>query len=138
VGLGDPTGLYHGTQPVNQGQMDRWNIVAKLDYLPFDAELRILQARVPALGADKAKAMVQVAELTRAGFAAGDLSTVMSPRTVISWAQNTLLFGSAAYAFRLSFANKCDETERAILGEYFQRCFGEEMEGGNARLTLNP
>lgn len=132
VGLGDPTGLYHGTQPINQGQMDRWNIVARLDYLPFESELKILNARVPELPAAQAKAMIQLAELTRSGFANGDLSTVMSPRTVISWAQNALLFSSVGHAFRLSFYNKCDEAERETLAEYYQRCFGAELDAAEA------
>lgn len=127
IGLGDHSGLYHGTQPINQGQMDRWNIVARLDYLPFEAELKIVQAKVPTLDAATASAMIKTAELTRAGFKAGDLSTVMSPRTVISWAENAQLFGSVGYAFRVSFYNKCDETERATLAEYFQRAFGTDM-----------
>ncbi len=136
VGLGDPSGMYHGTQPINQGQMDRWNIVARLDYLPFEAELGIVRARVPTLPEAQARMMVQTAQLTRAGFEAGDLSTVMSPRTIVSWAENTLLFGSMGYAFKLSFYNKCDETERATLAEYYQRCCGEDLEKA-APPTLN-
>lgn len=132
VGLGDTTGLYHGTQQINQGQMDRWNIVASLNYLSSAKETEIVLSKVPAMndtnGEDIVKKMVQLAELTRQGFMAGDLSTVMSPRTVITWAENTQIFnGDTAHAFKLSFANKCDELEIAILGEYYQRCFGEEL-----------
>lgn len=131
IGLGDTSGLYHGTQQINQGQMDRWNIVATLNYLPEDQEVAIIQAKVPAFagaaGREKVRAMVALANLTRQSFMQGDLSTVMSPRTVISWAENIGIFGDAATAFRLSFLNKCDETERAALAEYYQRCMGEEL-----------
>jgi cobaltochelatase CobS len=133
VGLGDTTGLYHGTQQINQGQMDRWNIVATLNYLEHDAECDIVLAKIK--GYDNAKGrkvisnMVEVADLTRAGFMAGDISTVMSPRTVISWAENHLIFDDLGYAFRVTFLNKCDETERPVIAEYYQRCFGEEISG---------
>ena len=131
VGLGDTTGLYHGTQQINQGQMDRWNIVATLNYLEHDAETDIVLAKVPAYDSKKGKeaisAMVRVADLSRAGFVAGDISTVMSPRTVITWAENAKIFDDIPYAFRVTFLNKCDETERPIVAEYFQRCFGEEL-----------
>ncbi|MEE2804338.1 MAG: cobaltochelatase subunit CobS [Pseudomonadota bacterium] len=131
IGLGDATGLYHGTQQLNQGQMDRWNIVAMLNYLPLDAERKIVLAKVPDFdnseGHDTVSAMIAVAELTRAGFAAGDLSTVMSPRTVIMWAENTRIFSDLALAFRLTFLNKCDELERAVVAEFYQRCFGSEL-----------
>ncbi|AEY02922.1 cobaltochelatase [Oceanimonas sp. GK1] len=131
VGLGNVTGLYHGTQQINQAQMDRWNIVAKLDYLPREDEIRIVQGKVPryndARGHELISQMVAVAELTRAGFAAGDLSTLMSPRTLIAWAENTEIFGDTALAFRLSFLNKCDEAERPLVAEYYQRCFDEEL-----------
>jgi cobaltochelatase CobS len=132
VGLGNLNGLYHGAQRLNHAQIDRWNIVAALNYLPHDEEIAIVQARVPSM-ADSAgraliEAMVAVADLTRKGFAAGDLSTVMSPRTVITWAENVEIFTDAALAFRLSFVNKCDEAERPILAEYFQRCFDAELE----------
>lgn len=133
VGLGDTTGLYHGTQQINQGQMDRWNIVATLNYLEHDAERDIVLAKIK--GYDDAKGrkvisnMVEVADLTRAGFISGDISTVMSPRTVISWAENNLIFGDLGYAFRVTFLNKCDETERPVIAEYYQRCFGEEISG---------
>ena len=131
VGLGDTTGLYHGTQQINQGQMDRWNIVATLNYLSHDDEVEIVLANVPAFSdPEKRKlvnSMVNVAELTRTGFIAGDISTVMSPRTVITWAENAEIFGDLEFAFRLTFLNKCDEVERPNVGEYFQRCFGKEV-----------
>jgi cobaltochelatase CobS len=133
VGLGDTTGLYHGTQQINQGQMDRWNIVATLNYLEHDAERDIVLTKIK--GYDDAKGrkvvsnMVDVADLTRTGFNAGDISTVMSPRTVISWAENNLIFDDLGYAFRVTFLNKCDETERPVIAEYYQRCFGEEISG---------
>lgn len=122
VGLGDMTGLYHGTQLLNQAQVDRWNIVARLDYLPAAEEAAIVRGRVPA--ADHIEEMVAMADMTRQGFVAGDLSTVMSPRTVIDWAENTRIFADIKRAFELSFANKCDEAERPILDEYWQRVFG--------------
>jgi cobaltochelatase CobS len=131
LGFGDSTGLYHGTQPVNQGQMDRWNIVTSLNYLPQSQEVAIALARVPfydsASGRALLESMVRVAELTREGFVCGDLSTVMSPRTVITWAQNAEIFGDVAFAFRLSFLNRCDVLERPIVAEYYQRCFGREL-----------
>jgi cobaltochelatase CobS len=127
IGLGDTTGLYHGTQQINQGQMDRWNIVAALNYLPPEQEIDIVLARVPAYKTDDGKktvaAMVRMAGLTRKGFMAGDLSTVMSPRTVINWAENTQIVDDLDFAFALTFLNKCDELERAIVSEYYQRCF---------------
>jgi cobaltochelatase CobS len=133
VGLGDTTGLYHGTQQINQGQMDRWNIVATLNYLEHDAETNIVLAKVKgydtAAGKKIISAMVNVADLTRAGFMAGDISTVMSPRTVISWAENNQIFNDIGYSFRVTFLNKCDETERPVIAEYFQRSFGEEVSG---------
>jgi cobaltochelatase CobS len=133
VGLGDTTGLYHGTQQINQGQMDRWNIVAMLNYLKHDAETAIVLSKVKnydnAEGRKIISAMVEVADLTRAGFMAGDISTVMSPRTVISWAENNTIFKDLGYSFRVTFLNKCDETERPIIAEYYQRCFGEDISG---------
>ena len=133
VGLGDTTGLYHGTQQINQGQMDRWNIVATLNYLEHDAERDIVLSKIKAYDNAKGRKvisnMVDVADLTRAGFIAGDISTVMSPRTVISWAENNLIFDDLGYAFRVTFLNKCDETERPVIAEYYQRCFGEEISG---------
>ncbi len=131
IGLGDTTGLYHGTQQINQGQMDRWNIVATLNYLPHDDEVNIVVAKVKYYdtpeGHEKLNAMVELAELTRTGFINGDISTVMSPRTVITWAENTNIFSDLKVAFRLTFLNKCDEIERPIIAEYYQRCFGEEL-----------
>ena len=136
VGLGNLNGLYHGAQRLNHAQIDRWNIVATLNYLPRDEELAIVLARVPELSGKPARktvqAMVAVAELTRKGFAAGDLSTLMSPRTVISWAENLVIFRDVALAFRLSFANKCDDAERPVVAEYFQRCFDQELDGPTA------
>ncbi|MCP3869441.1 MAG: AAA domain-containing protein [Gammaproteobacteria bacterium] len=132
VGLGNLSGLYQGSQVLNHAQIDRWNIVATLNYLPREEEMAIVQGRVPRYGdeegASLVKAMVEVANLTRQGFAAGDLSTLMSPRTVISWAENTEIFQDPAVAFRLSFLNKCDEAEYALVAEYFQRCFDRELE----------
>ncbi len=131
VGLGDTTGLYHGTQQINQGQMDRWNIVATLNYLSAEVEQQIVLAKLPAYadaaGQKKIASMVALADLTRAGFIGGDISTVMSPRTVITWAENALIFSDLAFAFRVTFLNKCDEVERPIVAEYYQRCFGEEL-----------
>jgi len=132
VGLGNLSGMYHGTQVLNHAQIDRWNIVATLNYLPHDEEVAIVLARVPKKNYEKGRklisSMVQLADLTRKGFAAGDLSTLMSPRTVITWAENCEIFRNPALAFRLSFLNKCDETERPIVAEYYQRCFGEELD----------
>ena len=131
VGLGDTTGLYHGTQQINQGQMDRWSIVSTLNYLPHEDEVRIVTAKVPQYanenGTEQVAAMVRMADLTRKGFMAGDLSTVMSPRTVITWAENAAIFGDMTMAFRLTFLNKCDEVERPTVAEYYQRCFGIDL-----------
>jgi cobaltochelatase CobS len=127
VGLGDTSGLYHGTQQINQGQMDRWNIVVGLNYLPAKVEAEIVLAKSE--GGDPAVVanMVKVADLTRQGFMNGDISTVMSPRTVITWAQNTAIFKDIGFAFRLSFLNKCDEAERAMVAEYYQRVFAKDL-----------
>ncbi|HVA11963.1 MAG TPA: cobaltochelatase subunit CobS, partial [Stellaceae bacterium] len=137
VGLGDTTGLYHGTQQINQGQMDRWNIVATLNYLEHAAEIQIVLAKVPYYDNDEGRRMVQamvaLAELTRSGFINGDISTVMSPRTVITWAENTRIFNDLAFAFRVTFLNKCDEVERATVAEYYQRCFGTELKETGVR-----
>jgi cobaltochelatase CobS len=135
VGLGDTTGLYHGTQQINQGQMDRWNIVATLNYLPHAQETAIVMAKLKIDPKDTAakkqvENMVALADLSRAGFINGDLSTVMSPRTVITWAENTRIFGDVAFAFRLTFLNKCDEAERSTVAEYYQRCFNTELPTG--------
>ena len=131
IGLGDTSGLYHGTQQINQGQMDRWNIVVTLNYLPAETEANIVLAKSGEYDAPGARAlvdrMVKVADLTRQGFINGDISTVMSPRTVISWAQNSEIFKNVGFAFRLSFLNKCDEAERPMVAEYYQRCFNEEL-----------
>ncbi len=128
VGLGDATGLYHGTQQLNQGQLDRWNIVTVLNYLPHDDEVKIVSAKVTDLDQKEISNMVKLATLTREGFKQGDISTLMSPRTVISWADNYKIFGDRELAFRLSFLNKCDEMERIIIAEYYQRCFGVELD----------
>ena len=131
VGLGDTTGLYHGTQQINQGQMDRWSIVSTLNYLPHEDEVGIVTAKVPQYadknGTEQVAAMVRMADLTRKGFMAGDLSTVMSPRTVITWAENAAIFDDMTLAFRLTFLNKCDEVERPTVAEYYQRCFGIDL-----------
>ena len=130
VGLGNLNGLYHGAQVLNQAQIDRWNIVTTLNYLGREDEINIVLAQVPSFADKKAliNNMVEVADMTRKGFAAGDISTVMSPRTVITWAENTEIFGDVARAFRLSFLNKCDDAERSIIAEYYQRALGEELE----------
>ena len=131
VGLGNLNGLYHGTQALNHAQIDRWNVVANLDYLSRDDEIRIVLARVPELADERGRtlveSMVSVAELTRKGFATGDLSTLMSPRTVINWAENIGIFRDTGLAFCLTFLNKCDEAERPIVAEYFQRAFDAEL-----------
>ena len=131
VGLGDTTGLYHGTQQINQGQMDRWNLVTTLNYLPHNEEVEIVQSQVPVYDNDEDRkivdAMVEVADLTRSGFMSGDISTVMSPRTVIHWAENAKIFHDIGFAFRVTFVNKCDEMERVAVAEYYQRCFGKEL-----------
>ena len=130
VGLGDTSGLYHGTQQINQGQMDRWHIVSTLNYLDPDLELKVVLSKVPSLdnkeGLEMAKNMISVANLSRQGFANGDISTLMSPRTVISWAENYQIFNDLNKSFEITFLNKCDETERVIIAEYYQRCFDSE------------
>jgi cobaltochelatase CobS len=136
IGLGDTTGLYHGTQQINQGQMDRWSIVTTLNYLTHDAEEEIVAAKVPDFDRKTISAMVRVADMTRNAFKAGDLSTVMSPRTVITWAQNAQIFGDVGFAFRLSFLNKCDELERASVAEFYQRSFGEELPESAAKVLV--
>lgn len=141
VGLGDTTGLYHGTQQINQAQMDRWNIVATLNYLPHDHEVDIIAAKVKSFnnkeGRDTVSKMVRVADLTRSAFMNGDLSTVMSPRTVISWAENAEIFGDVAFAFRVTFLNKCDELERTLVAEQYQRAFGVELKESAANIVLS-
>ncbi|MEP2801996.1 MAG: cobaltochelatase subunit CobS [Alphaproteobacteria bacterium] len=140
VGLGDTTGLYHGTQQINQGQMDRWSIVSTLNYLPHEEEVEIVCAKVPDYaskqGKEQVSAMVELADLTRSGFMNGDISTVMSPRTVITWAENARIFNDAGYAFRVTFLNKCDEIERPVVAEYYQRCMGEELPDSAMRAVL--
>ena len=136
IGLGDTTGLYHGTQQINQGQMDRWSMVTTLNYLPHDQEAAIVSAKCPTTDAKVVNQMVTVAELTRNAFMNGDLSTVMSPRTVIAWADNTAIFNDVGFAFRLTFLNKCDELERQTVSEFYQRCFGEELPESAASVSL--
>jgi cobaltochelatase CobS len=129
--LGDTSGLYHGTQQINQGQMDRWNIVTTLNYLPIERETDIVHAKAlgyeGAEGREKINAMVRVADLTRSSFINGDISTVMSPRTVLTWAENAAIFGDIGFAFQVTFLNKCDELERATVAEFYQRCLGDDL-----------
>ncbi|WKW52420.1 cobaltochelatase subunit CobS [Rhodomicrobium lacus] len=140
IGLGDTSGLYHGTQQINQGQMDRWSIVVTLNYLPYEDEVNIVLAKAKGYESDVGRRtvgnMVRVAELTRTAFVNGDLSTVMSPRTVITWAENATIFGDVGFAFTLSFLNKCDELERGLVAEFYQRCFGEELPASTANIAL--
>jgi cobaltochelatase CobS len=136
IGLGDTTGLYHGTQQINQGQMDRWSIVTTLNYLTHDAEEEIVSAKVTGYDKKTISAMVRLADMTRNAFVAGDLSTVMSPRTVITWAENANIFDDIGFAFRLTFLNKCDELERASVAEFYQRCFGEELPESAAKVLV--
>ena len=132
VGLGDTTGLYHGTQQINQGQMDRWHIVSTLNYLDPELELKVILSKIPSMdtkdGIVEATNMISVANLSRQGFANGDISTLMSPRTVISWAENNQIFQDLNKSFEITFLNKCDETEKSIIAEYYQRCFNQELE----------
>ena len=141
IGLGDTSGLYHGTQQINQGQMDRWSIVTALNYLPHDDEVNIVLAKVKSMsgktGRDTVGNMVRVADLTRSAFMDGDLSTVMSPRTVITWAENAAIFEDVGFAFQVSFLNKCDELERSIVAEFYQRCFNEELPQSAANIVLS-
>ena len=131
IGLGDTTGLYAGTQQINQAQLDRWNIVTTLNYLSLENEMEIILAKNKNFnnpkGKEKISNMIKVASLTRKGFIAGDISTLMSPRTVLYWAENTEIFKDTGYAFRVTFLNKCDEIEKNIIAEYYQRCFGEDL-----------
>jgi len=140
IGLGDTTGLYHGTQQINQGQMDRWSIVATLNYLSHDSEVDIVLAKVPTYSSPEKKkqvsSMVRVADMTRNAFINGDLSTVMSPRTVITWAENADIFDDIGFAFRLTFLNKCDELERPTVAEFYQRAFGEELPESAAKVLV--
>ena len=141
VGLGDTTGLYHGTQQINQGQMDRWSIVTSLNYLPHDEEVEIVLAKArhyrTTEGRDITGKMVRLADLTRNAFANGDLSTVMSPRTVITWAENAEIFGDIGFAFRVTFLNKCDELERPLVAEFYQRCFNAELPESSVNVALS-
>lgn len=141
VGLGDTTGLYHGTQQINQAQMDRWSIVTTLNYLPHDQEVEIILSKAPQYrdekGRETVNAMVRLADLTRNAFIAGDLSTVMSPRTVITWSENAAIFNDIGMAFRLTFLNKCDDLERTLVAEFYQRCFGEELAESAANVVLS-
>ena len=141
IGLGDTSGLYHGTQQINQGQMDRWSIVVTLNYLPHDDEVNIVTAKVKSFDTDEGRrtvsAMVRLAELTRNAFVNGDLSTVMSPRTVITWAENTDIFKDVGLAFQLSFLNKCDEMERGLVAEFYQRCFSADLPQSSANVALS-
>ncbi len=141
VGLGDTTGLYHGTQQINQAQMDRWSIVTTLNYLPHDNEVGIVVSKVKEFDTEEGRktvsAMVRVADMTRSSFMNGDLSTVMSPRTVITWAENARIFGDVALAFRLTFLNKCDELERSLVAEHYQRAFGVELKESAANIVLD-
>src|SRR3981189_2742724 len=140
VGLGDTSGLYHGTQQINQGQMDRWSIVTTLNYLPHDEEVEIVAAKVPRWRDEKGRTiigkMVRVADMTRNAFVNGDISTVMSPRTVITWAENATIFGDVGFAFRVTFLNKCDELERPAVAEFYQRCFGVELPESAAKVMV--
>ena len=140
IGLGDTSGLYHGTQQINQGQMDRWNIVASLNYLPHDKELEILISKNKKLNTKDGKEllsnMIKVAELSRKGFINGDISTVMSPRTLLHWSENYEIFRDTGYAFRVTFLNKCDEIEKKIISEYYQRCFGEELPESTININI--
>ena len=141
IGLGDTTGLYHGTQQINQGQMDRWNIVTSLNYLSLEKEMEIILAKNKSMnnskGKEKVANMIKVATLTRKGFIAGDISTVMSPRTVLHWVENSEIFKNIGYGFRVTFLNKCDEIEKNIIAEYYQRCFGEELPESMVNSKLN-
>jgi cobaltochelatase CobS len=140
IGLGDTSGLYHGTQQINQGQMDRWSIVTTLNYLPHDKEAGIVLSKVKIYQTEKGRKtvanMVRLADLTRSAFINGDLSTVMSPRTVITWAENAQIFGDLGFAFRLTFLNKCDELERPVVAEFYQRVFGEDLPESAANLAV--
>ncbi len=142
IGLGDTSGLYHGTQQINQGQMDRWSIVTVLNYLAHDMEAGIVLSKVKSYAKSAAKRetisnMVRVADFTRSAFINGDISTVMSPRTVITWAENADIFGDVGFAFRLTFLNKCDELERPVVAEFYQRCFGEELPESSLNIALS-
>jgi len=140
VGLGDTTGLYQGTQQINQGQLDRWNIITTLNYLKFDKELEIILAKSKNFNNKEGKEvlsnMIKVADLTRKGFVNGDISTVMSPRTVLHWVENAEIFKDIGYAFRVTFLNKCDDLEKNIIAEYYQRCFGDELPESSVNIKI--
>ncbi len=140
IGLGDTTGLYQGTQQLNQGQLDRWNIITTLNYLKFDKELEIILAKSKNFNTKEGKEivsnMIRVADLTRKGFVSGDISTVMSPRTVLHWAENFKIFKDVGYAFRVTFINKCDDLEKNIIAEYYQRCFGEDLQESTINIKI--
>ncbi len=140
IGLGDTTGLYQGTQQINQGQMDRWNIVTTLNYLKFEKELEIILAKSKSFNTKEGKEivsnMIKVADLTRKGFVNGDISTVMSPRTVLFWAENSEIFKDIGYAFRVTFLNKCDDLEKTIIAEYYQRCFGDDLPESSINIKI--
>ena len=140
IGLGDTSGLYHGTQQINQGQMDRWNVVTTLNYLPFEKEMEIILSKNKKMdnkdGKDKVANMIKVADLTRKGFMNGDISTVMSPRTVLHWAENYNIFKDTGYAFRVTFLNKCDDLEKKIISEYYQRCFGDDLPESSVNIKI--
>ncbi len=142
IGLGDTSGLYHGTQQINQGQMDRWSIVCALNYLPHEDETGIVLSKVKSFQKDEDSKkvisnMVRVADLSRNSFINGDISTVMSPRTVMTWAENAEIFNDVGFAFRLTFLNKCDELERPLVAEFYQRCFGEDLPESATNIVLS-
>ncbi len=141
IGLGDTSGLYHGTQQINQAQMDRWSIVTTLNYLPHDEEVGIVLSKAKhyqnEAGRDIVAKMVRVADMTRNAFVQGELSTVMSPRTVITWAENAEIFGDVGFALRVTFLNKCDETERPKVAEFYQRCFGKDLPESAINVVLS-
>ena len=140
IGLGDTTGLYHGTQQLNQGQLDRWNIITTLNYLSFDKELEIILAKSKSFNTKEGKEivsnMIKVADLTRKGFVNGDISIVMSPRTVLHWTENSEIFKDVGYAFRVTFLNKCDDLEKNIIAEYYQRCFGDDLPESSVNIKI--
>ncbi len=141
VGLGDTSGLYHGTQQINQAQMDRWSIVTTLNYLPHDNEVDIVLSKAKHFQSDEGRntvsKMVRLADMTRNAFINGDLSTVMSPRTVITWAENAQIFGDVGFSFRLTFLNKCDDMEQSLVAEFYQRCFGEDLPESSVNVVMS-
>ncbi|WP_349358599.1 cobaltochelatase subunit CobS [Stappia sp.] len=141
IGLGDTSGLYHGTQQINQAQMDRWSIVTTLNYLPHDNEVEIVLSKAKHYQTDEGRKivsrMVRLADMTRNAFVNGDLSTVMSPRTVITWAENAEIFEDVGFAFRVTFLNKCDEMEQTLVAEFYQRCFGEDLPESAANVVMS-